>query len=358
MIKDGTNANQHHEKTSQPKLCLHALDGLLQHKIYYSYTQAAHKNERPSLAQLKNYMRDAYLGLVPTPLNSDNLSKSYAYFGGAQQKLTIEKILSKKELAFNLIPAFEELASSTNFNIENFKAEVCAPEATPNIADLKRQIHLYNLEAITALKETFQNPTIAINALKAVSKKQWGQLLVKAPKNNNLLQATAKLSSDDFFKKGMHIAFLELEPEIYGALTKEASTQLRPGFKSRKYTNLILELELLLTQLSEKQLSDKKNNQEQITEKKSTKEAPPLPTQPTALDLSKNHTTFLEKVVREELGYEEPINRLQAKRILEAANAILKEQNQKETPTDFLHNKHPDTRPEKITYDNMDLSSR
>lgn len=369
MIKDGLNSPPNHEKVSQATSSASVLGDLINHETYFNYTQDPLTNTKPTFLELQNYLRDAYLGLVPIPLNAENLSKSYAYFGGSQHKLTLHKILSKKELAFNLIPGLEELENKQEFDLEWFREFVCQPETVKEIDELKRLIHLNNQKAISILADTFQNPTLAISALKAVSKKQWGQLLVKAPSNQHLLQATAKLSSKEFFENGMHIAFLELEPEIYGALTKEASIQIQPGFQPRKYTRLILELELLLKQLKDQQLNNEKYKVDnklykkadaaiQENEIRTTGNKPTAKKSTPSLELPQERPSFIQKVVREELGYDIPINRLQVQRILEAADEILKEPNRPSKPIDFLHNKHPEPKEEIITFDNMDLSSR
>tara|TARA_R110000868_G_scaffold218576_2_gene469105 strand:- start:33891 stop:34967 length:1077 start_codon:yes stop_codon:yes gene_type:complete len=345
-----------------------ALDDLMhQHGAYFTFIHTHQNIEDITLNDIKNYLRDAFLGVVPVPLNTENLAKSYAYFGGSLQKQTIAKMLSKKELAFNLVPGLNLVTDQNNFNLENFKEFICRDLEALAEEDLKRLVHLHNQKALIALEETFQNPTLVMSALKAVSKKQWGQLLVKAPSNPQLLSSTAKQSSDEFFKNGMHLAFLEIEPEIYGSLTKEALTQTHPTFKAKKHLRAILEFELLLKHMAEKRLNEERYKADAKLYKKSEIEAPlqesevrHTQTQKNNLSLSeelpKERPSFIQKVVREELGYDIPINRMQVQRILDAADAILKEPSKTNTPIDFLHNKHPEPKEEKITLETMDLS--
>ena len=328
---------------------LQSLESLKQHKEYVRYILTPGSMATPSLTDVKNYLKDAYLGLVPIPLNTENLSKSYAYFGGAYHRQTVQKILSKKELALNLIPALNNIEKNGGFNFEAFRNDVCEKEAVKNKEELNRLIQLNGQRARIALEETFKNPTVAANALKAMSKKQWGQLLVKPPKNKHLLKAAAKLSSEEFFKNGMQLAFLEIEPEIYGVLKESPRFRYR-GFKAQQYLRIFLELRQSLKALTEKQLSEKEYKLKDKTEATITKEPASQP--------AKEKTSIVEKIVREELGHDIPINYLQVQKILAAADAILKETPAEERPIDFLHNSHPEFIEEKITFDTMDLSNR
>ena len=51
----------------------------------------------------------------------------------------------------------------------------------------------------------------------------------------------------------MHLAFLEIEPEIYSSLKSHVQKDPYIGFKAKKYLRILLELEYTLQNLIEQQ---------------------------------------------------------------------------------------------------------
>lgn len=338
-----------------------------QHQTYIKYINGPQNKNHPTQDEIKAYLRNAYLGLVPVPLSLENLAKSYAFFKGSHHKQTLYKILSEHGVALNLIPGLKNLIQQENFSLGRICDYVCLEDEEETIEQLEQESLIIQQKANLYIEDIFQNPSVVKKALKAVSKKQWGQSLIKPPSNMHLLKATAGLSSDDFFKNGMHLAFLEIEPEIYSSIKPEYSNDPHIGFKAKKYLRILLEIELTLKNLREKQLNEKRLKDDAKLYKGDSKEELILESEVrnTAskshdlhVDTPEEKPTFLQKMIREELGYSSSVDRAQVQKILQAAEEILNAPKTHKPPSDFLHSKHPEKQKPLITLDSMDLSTR
>ncbi|MAI08443.1 MAG: hypothetical protein CMF61_05750 [Magnetococcales bacterium] len=337
------------------------------HKSYIQFIHNPQQGTNPSYEELKTYLRDAYLGLVPLPLSAENIAKSFSFFKGSAHKQTLKKILSDHNVALNLIPGLKKLSTHENFSLDRLHDYVCLEDDENTIEHLEQRAKIAEQKANLYIEDIFQNPDVVKNALRSVSKKQWGQQLVKPPSNPHLLKATASLPSEDFFKNGMHLAFLEIEPEIYSSIKPEHAKNVYIGFKAKKYLRLLLEIELSLKTLKEKQLNEKRIQDDAKLYRGAQKESLILENEvrKTAprdnnlhLEEKPEKPSFLQKMIREELGYSASVDRAQVQKILEAAEEILNAPKSAEPPQDFLHKKHPEKQKPVITLDSIDLSSR
>jgi hypothetical protein len=338
-----------------------------EHQTYINYVHNTQTDSQPTQEEIKSYLRYAYLGFVPIPLSLENLAKSYAFFKGAAHKQTLHKILSEHGVALNLIPGLKNLTQQENFSLGRICDYVCLDNEEETLEQLEQKAQIIQQKANLYIEDIFQNPSVVKSALKAVSKKQWGQLLIKPPSNPDLLKATANLSSDDFFKNGMHLAFLEIEPDIYSSIKPEFVDDFYVGFKAKKYLRILLEIELTLKDLREKQLNEKRLKDDAKLYKGDPKEALILESE-VRKTTSKDHNlhvenpqekpTFLQKMIREELGHSASVDRQQVQKILQAAEEILNAPKTEPSPEDFLHKKHPEKQKPRITLDSMDLSTR
>lgn len=337
------------------------------HQAYIKYIQNPHSEVNPTYEELKNYLRDAYLGLVPIPLSLENLAKSYSFFKGSAHKQTLDKILSAHNVALNLIPGLKKLADIESFNLGRLHDFVCLNDDDETIEHLEQKASIVQQKAHLYIDDIFQNPSVVKSALKAASKKQWGQMLVKPPSNPHLLKATSTLASEEFFKNGMHLAFLEIEPEIYSSIKPEFANDPYVGFKAKRYLRLLLEIELNLKALRERKLNEKRLKDDAKLYRGSNKESLILESEvrktansnhDLSLEERPEKPSFLQKMIQEEMGYKTSVDRSQVQKILQAAEEILNAPKTAEPPQDFLHKKHPDDEKPTITLDTMDLSTR
>ncbi len=359
------SSHQHNQKTGgAARSASHT--SAKKHASYLRFIHNPQTAPNPTFDDIKSYLRDAYLGFVPIPLTSDNLAKSYAFFKGSAHKQTLNKILSDNNVAVNLIPGLQKVAQAANFSLGRLHDYVCLEEESASIEQLQRKAQIVEKKAGLYIEEFFQNPEVVKSALKAVSKKQWAQLLVKPPSNPHLLKATASLSSEDFFKGGMHLAFLEIEPEIYSSLKSHVQKDPYIGFKAKKYLRILLELEYTLQNLIEQQRNQQRLKDDAKLYRGSGRESLILESEVRKtghrshnlhLDEKPEKPSFIQKMIREELGYKTSVDREQVQKILQAAEEILNTP-KVEKPSDFLHKKHPEEQKPTFTLDTMDLSTR
>lgn len=181
-----------------------------------------------SVDHLQDYLLKAALGHVPIPISKENLEKAYAHFKGADTKSVILKITSRLDILFNLVPATKEispeLTEDTLQTIHNFIEENALHESAFkfNTSHEVRQTLLeLRDEQYHMLSKVFRNPDQVAEALYSTTKREWMERLQQEPTTTLLLSASAGLSSEDFFHRQMHLAFMEIEPNIYGPFHPE-----------------------------------------------------------------------------------------------------------------------------------------
>ena len=167
-----------------------------------------------SLAEFDDLMAAAALGEAPLPLPVEHIAKAYAHFGGVYPRQVILRMLANTEVLSNLTHDFDHL-TCTNEHLTALRQRIekALPKTLPPLSAIEKTEQTEKL-----LARYFENPEYVHHALKATTKKDWRHFLVEAPQSEALLTACAALSSEDFFKNNMPLAFMEIEPNVYGKL--------------------------------------------------------------------------------------------------------------------------------------------